>query len=210
MFPRYSCSLEALLTTSKPTPDRVVTMATELLKAVNFLHNRGVIHRDIKPANVFVGEHLVLGDLGSATKLYGGVDKFDPVVTTWCYRAPEVFLFPGEQTFALDLWSTGVVLAEMVLSKPFLVAPSESEQLVLLFREFGVPSEATWPGVSRSRVFRNVLGTFGGDLKTQPQRLKRLQPFSDCVRVVSVVNTLLKMYPPSRYDSSRCLNMLQQ
>ncbi len=46
----------------------VVTAATQILEALEFAHNRGVIHRDLKPSNILVSEgtHIKITDFGMA------------------------------------------------------------------------------------------------------------------------------------------------
>jgi serine/threonine protein kinase len=55
------------------------------------------------------------------------------VVTLW-YRAPEILL--GCKTYALpvDMWSVGVILAEMVTKKPLFNGDSEIDEVFKIFR----------------------------------------------------------------------------
>lgn len=103
----------------------VQAMMCQILRGLAFLHASGVAHRDLKPANILLQSDcsLKICDFGLARG-----DMPDPeseeqeqacgvlteyVVTRW-YRAPEVMLLPKQYTSALDLWSAGCILFEIV------------------------------------------------------------------------------------------------
>lgn len=64
----------------------------------------------------------------------------DYIATRW-YRAPEVILSWKHYTAAIDVWSVGCILAELLTRKPLLPAPSEEEQIELITDLLGNPSE---------------------------------------------------------------------
>jgi cell division cycle 2-like protein len=66
------------------------------------------------------------------------------VVTLW-YRAPELLL--GTETYgpAVDVWSLGCVLGELVRKEPLLPGRSEADQLGRIFALVGAPTERSWP-----------------------------------------------------------------
>ena len=53
------------------------------------------------------------------------------VVTLW-YRAPELLLNARTQTTAIDMWSCGCILGELLAHKPLLPGKSEINQLELV------------------------------------------------------------------------------
>jgi len=56
------------------------------------------------------------------------------VVTLW-YRAPEVLLGARQYSTALDMWSVGCIMAEMVLEgMPLFNGDSEIDQIFKIFR----------------------------------------------------------------------------
>jgi len=85
----------------------------QILSAVLYLHNEGVVHRDLKPENLLSnddpkgGNHIYVADFG-LSRLFNE----DEQLTTYCgspeYVAPEVLACaPYEK--AVDLWSVGVI-----------------------------------------------------------------------------------------------------
>lgn len=81
-----------------------------------YLHSGNIIHRDLKPSNILLNKQcdVKLCDLG----LGRGFDeenefKTEYVVTRW-YWAPEVILNASEYTKAIDIWSIGCIMAELL------------------------------------------------------------------------------------------------
>jgi predicted Ser/Thr protein kinase len=110
--------------------EQAVRYAQDLIEAVGYAHQRGMIHRDIKPANIMldVQGHAILMDFGIA-KMMGGTQHTATGATigTAMYMAPEQIQSdrPDERA---DLYSLGVTLFEMVSGRP----PFEAESAMTL------------------------------------------------------------------------------
>lgn len=63
----------------------------------------------------------------------------DYVTTRW-YRPPELLLSWTEYTAAVDVWSVGIIFAELMKRKPFLPGSSSSDQLLRIFDIIGTPT----------------------------------------------------------------------
>lgn len=61
------------------------------------------------------------------------------VVTIW-YRAPELLLGTKYYTPAVDMWSAGLVLAELIASEPCLTGETPVDQLSLIVKLLGSPT----------------------------------------------------------------------
>jgi len=82
--------------------------------AIGFIHSHRLVSRDIKPANFLVGHdgYLVMTDLGIAEREGKGEDWLD--MGTSHYMAPELIQQGYPVGRAVDWWSSGVVLYEML------------------------------------------------------------------------------------------------
>ncbi len=69
------------------------------------------------------------------------------VVTLW-YRSPELLLGSKSQSTAVDMWSAGCILGELLAHKPLLPGRSEINQIELIIDLLGTPSDAIWPEYS--------------------------------------------------------------
>lgn len=114
--------------------DHIQYFVYQILKGVLYLHSASVIHRDLKPSNLLLNKNcdLKICDFGLAR----GLETGDPenilteyVVTRW-YRAPEVILNASNYTKAIDIWSIGCILAELLGRTPLF--PGNYTNLIYL------------------------------------------------------------------------------
>jgi len=114
----------------------------QLLRALGYIHAIGVCHRDIKPQNLLLDPQLSIMkicDFGSAKMLVKG----EPNVAYICsryYRAPELVFGATNYTTAIDVWSAGCVLAELLLGQPLFPGESGVDQLVEIIKVLGTPT----------------------------------------------------------------------
>jgi serine/threonine-protein kinase len=98
-----------------------ITCITQLLRALDYAHARGVVHRDIKPANILItGDAQVkITDFGIAKIESSTLTQVGAVIGTPSYMSPEQF--KGEPVDGRsDLFAVGIVLYQMLTGvRPF-------------------------------------------------------------------------------------------
>uniref|UniRef100_A0A4X2K9Q0 cyclin-dependent kinase n=1 Tax=Vombatus ursinus TaxID=29139 RepID=A0A4X2K9Q0_VOMUR len=133
-------------------PHNVRLFMFQLLRGLAYIHHQHILHRDLKPQNLlisYLGE-LKLADFGLArAKSIPSQTYSSEVVTLW-YRPPDALLGAAEYSSDLDIWGAGCIFIEMLQGQPLFPGVSDIvEQLEKIWAVLGVPTEDTWPGVSK-------------------------------------------------------------
>ncbi|KRZ49740.1 cAMP-dependent protein kinase catalytic subunit, partial [Trichinella nativa] len=99
--------------------------AAEIVVALEYLHERGIVYRDLKPENVLIDRHghIKLTDFGFAKLL---TDRTWTMCGTPEYLAPEIVTGKGYNQ-AVDWWSLGILIYEMLSGKTPFEAPTAIE-----------------------------------------------------------------------------------
>lgn len=134
-------TLASLMRSEKLSVDRAVEIVCQVLSALAFAHDSGILHRDIKPSNILMDHNgqAKVSDFGIATIL-DSASEHDLTITsgvigTPAYLSPERAEGSREITPASDLFSVGVILYEILTGqKPFL---GDSPLAVLLAAKSG-------------------------------------------------------------------------
>ncbi|XP_059558779.1 cyclin-dependent kinase 15 isoform X1 [Myotis daubentonii] len=133
-------------------PHNVRLFMFQLLRGLAYIHHQHVLHRDLKPQNILISHlgELKLADFGLArAKSIPSQTYSSEVVTLW-YRPPDALLGATEYSSELDIWGAGCIFIEMFQGQPlFPGVTSIFEQLEKIWEVLGVPTEDTWPGVSK-------------------------------------------------------------
>jgi serine/threonine-protein kinase len=115
---------------------RAVTIAAEVLDALEHAHAHGIAHRDIKPDNIVLSpapQGAVLVDLGIARAIASSGDdrvtRSGFVVGTEEYMSPEQAQGAPDVDGRTDLYSLGVVLFEALAGRPPFSSPSAAAVL---------------------------------------------------------------------------------
>ena len=130
----------------------------QILRGLKYIHSANILHRDLKPSNLLVNSdcQLKIGDFGMARGLsatpeehYGFMTEY--VATRW-YRAPELMMSYNEYTYAIDVWSVGCILAELLGRRQLFPGKNYLNQLNLILSVVGTPPETFTNNVGSARV----------------------------------------------------------
>jgi serine/threonine protein kinase len=154
-------------------PAAAVQLCRQLLAGLKAVHAVGVVHRDIKPENILLDFYdspvrVKLTDFGIARLTYGtALTRTSGVIGTPEYMAPETAQ-DGTATSAADLYSTGIVLYEMLAGRtPFRGGPP----LTVLRRHAEEPPPAI-PGLP-PRLWAYVESLLAKDPSARPASAKQ-------------------------------------
>src|ERR1700722_5913761 len=115
-------TLESMFAGGRLPLDRGIGYVRQVLLALGYAHQQGVVHRDVTPANVMVnGEHVKLTDFG-LSKSYGDslLTNCGEVLGSLPYLAPEQLKGTTQPDRRSDLYSVGAILYEHLTGqKPF-------------------------------------------------------------------------------------------
>ena len=100
----------------------VKRLMIQLLDAMAYLHSHYIVHRDLKMSNLLYSHsgQVKIADFGLARTIGSPrhKKKLTPRVITLWYRAPELLLGAKTYSFAVDMWSLGCILGELLACEP--------------------------------------------------------------------------------------------
>lgn len=155
--------LHAIIRSGQPLSDaHYQSFIYQTLCGLKYIHSARVLHRDLKPGNLLVNAdcELKICDFGLArgfdpdpnmanTGAAGFMTEY--VATRW-YRAPEIMLSFANYTTAIDIWSVGCVLAELLGGRPIFKGKDYIDQLNIVLHFLGTPSDSTLRRVGSPRA----------------------------------------------------------
>ncbi|KAF8819600.1 hypothetical protein IE077_004176 [Cardiosporidium cionae] len=134
-------------------------VARQIFEAIAHCHKHRVIHRDLKPENVLCEydsagnlQRTILADFGLARSIRWPSQTLSPEVITLNYRPIELLLGMPHYTSAVDIWSAGCILLELLIGprafrEIFFGKDNLNEfaAILRLFLRFGYPTKEEWP-----------------------------------------------------------------
>ncbi|TPP41735.1 Protein kinase domain family protein [Leishmania donovani] len=183
----------------KLTDEHLQYFMIQAFRGLHYLHSAKVMHRDLKPSNLLVNADCALAicDFGLARddQVMSSSDLTQYVVTRW-YRPPEVLGMGSNQyTSAVDVWSLGLIFAELMLGRTLLPGTDYIGQLVMIVNLLGSPSiddmdvvnlftsakgRTMLPGDVVEVLVTNSRGTQDADDVERLCKALRLDPYAWC------------------------------
>jgi WD40 repeat protein len=135
----------SLASRGRQPSEQAARLLVTVARAVHHAHQRGILHRDLKPGNILIdaeGQPHVTdfglakrqGELGSATG-DRGLTVTGAIVGTPAYMSPEQARAEKQLTTAVDIYSLGAILFEMLTGRPPFVAQSPLDTVLQLLEQ---------------------------------------------------------------------------
>jgi mitogen-activated protein kinase 1/3 len=166
------------------------------------MHSASVIHRDLKPNNLLVNANcdLKICDLGLARVSTHPLKSMLTcyVVTRW-YRAPELLLGTKNYTSAIDMWSVGCILAELLGRKALFQGKDYIEMLRMIVSVLGTPAPEDYSFASEKAIAFILQME-----KRQKQNLDKMFPAAS-PQAIDLLTKLLVFDPKKRLTAEQAL-----
>src|ERR1035437_4044446 len=169
--------------------DEAVRIAREVLDALEYAHQHGIVHRDIKPENILLhGGHAMVADFGIALAVSaaagGRMTETGLSLGTPHYMSPEQATAEKEITARSDVYSLGSVLYEMLCGQPPHVGGSAQQIIMRIITDSARPVSEI-----RKSVPQNVVAAIAKSLEKLPaDRFESAKAFSEALGHSSYTN----------------------
>ncbi|KAJ7408081.1 hypothetical protein WISP_123276 [Willisornis vidua] len=182
----------------------VMLFMFQLLRGLEYIHWQHILHRDLKPQNLLIsclGE-LKLADFGLARAQSIPRQTYSSEVVALWYRPPDVLLGATDYSSDIDIWSAGCIFVEMIHGQPIFAGTSGThEQLEKIWTVLGVPTEDTWPGLSKLPNYNPELVS-----SRRPQRLRVIcDRLSRVPAAENLASRMLTAFPRGRISAQDAL-----
>jgi len=186
-------SLEQQMRDGPLATGEIVNIACQIAQGLSAAHARKIVHRDIKPSNVMITPSgaIKIVDFGLARVLTAETATVTGITGTVKYMSPEQAL--GHRVDQrTDIWSLGVVLAEMLTGANPFERKTVSAILVAVLNEAPHPMDGV--PVDLQRIVYRALSKHAET---------RYQDCSEMLADLEAVRTSLSGAPVSKRESSK-------
>ena len=219
----FDTNLHRVIYSGQPLTDaHVQYILWQLFRALRYMHAAGVVHRDLKPTNVLLNRdcELALADFGLARHIAPGctsrrssemgsndrrgqLTKY--VVTRW-YRAPELLVQNPRYDAAVDMWSIGCILAELLGAKALFPGKDSLHQLRLIVERLGTPQKDDLAQIENAQAVQYITGLASKAAATSKTGAGLKDLFPDApAECVDLLEQLLQFSPGKRPTAAQAL-----
>ena len=172
----------------------------QILTGLAEIHRNGVLHRDLAPSNILINKQgiLKISDFGLSRFIASPGRPLSKGVVTINYRSPEILFGAKYYSFPADIWSAGVILAELLLENTLFPGKNDVDVLVKIFNLLGIPNDNNWPDAIQLPSFRVAKGTPITSIQ------KKFANFSDECR--DLLEKMIVLNPNNRITAEEALN----
>lgn len=147
--------------------------------------------------------HITTADFGMA-RAYSPRPLTPGVVTIW-YRSPELLLGTKYYTPSVDLWSAGLVLAELLLSTPCLTGETPIEQVSLIVKLLGSPTPDDLAALSSMGCPELIRWRRDSLAEGRADNIGRRFLTATSAETVGMIEGLLRWNPNTRFTAAEAM-----
>jgi serine/threonine protein kinase len=191
----------------------------QITMGLKYMQNSGVIHCDLKPENVLFTDNnfnnVKLIDFGASCEDFSTGFFY---VQSRYYRAPEIVL-GIEYDHAVDMWSLGCIIYELIIGTPLFPAKDENELVEYLIITLGEiphymldPAKKykqffSKPGGDLDDIIRSPVTSLGkGKLQPGAHPIKKLLHNKTSPECIDFINKCLALDPEDRMQPQAALH----
>jgi glycogen synthase kinase 3 beta len=191
---------------------KIQNIIRQLLLGLKEMHALGICHRDLKPDNILMDEdyNIKICDFGSSKILKESEQNITRIVAR-CYRPPEIAFAHRDYTTAVDMWTVGCIIFELMSLQPAFEASSDGMIFFEHHQLIGNPTqeECDYLFKSVSDGVARDLGAFLKSNKVHRVKISGIHPtiYSEKEREDAgyLIENLLKWKADERFTAEECL-----
>ena len=179
------------------SPSEVLSFTSQIAKALDHAHDKGIIHRDIKPQNIMLLKDgmIKVADFGIASLQNDIEDSSDETVGSVHYIAPEQARGAAPDARS-DIYSLGIVMYEMLTGKLPYIGNSDAEVAVMHMNTQAEPPRSILPEIPEE-LERICLKAMNSDIDARYQTAAELLDDLEAFRKQSLAAQVLEDSDPA-------------
>jgi casein kinase II subunit alpha len=146
------------------TPDETAFYLFQLMRALQYAHENGIMHRDVKPLNIIYDRKrrkLRLIDWGLA-EFYRPKQRYNIHVASRNFKPIELLVDYQCYDYSIDIWSFGVTMASIIFKRmPFFAGRDDVDMISKIAEVLGKDGLIAYLnkyGIPSGPILKNVIG----------------------------------------------------
>ena len=186
-------------------------IVAQLCSGLGYAHTQGVVHRDVKPANVFLlaDGSVKLLDFGIAKLATSTLTQQGDVIGSAPYMSPEQVSGNQKLDGRSDIWSTGVLLYELLTGRRPFEGDGLTTVIVGILKEEPPPLDALTPGLP-PRLVAAVARAMEKDPERRTAKAEDLGRELQSIRQSLLATGELPPMDATRYASTNVLKAIHE